>query len=785
MYIGQLNIKNTTYTHEGSSIPFLPVKEENGVAFWDWKTIYDSPIDVNCELLGESFIGAVTTKISENCVTKIEIVVDGKVSGAHSAETGKYVGGEITIPVGVKGTVVTVRLHTALLDVTLEKIEILGAYDDEKPLVWPVPKNIEFLGGFVKIKDIVAKNGDEDELFAVEFLKERLTEILGEWKSERGSVIVIDKRASKSYDGERYTVKCTRGKFTIAAKSRLTLLYGVDTLLQLTEFKKGVRKFNCDDKPTKEFRGFHIGTPERCQFEFIKRFYRYVLLPLRFNLVIIELAASMRYDSHPEITEGWKRTVEEYRQGKKPMPPHYEMLARGEILEKWEIAEFVSYATELGFEVVPEVQSLGHVQYITIAHPELAEIEEVDVIVKDTRAEDARPAPAYRHCYCPSLEESYNIIFDLIDEIVDLVKPQKYVHIGHDEIYQIGVCKRCREKDPSDIYTEHVTRLHDHIAEKGLKTMMWSDMIHPAPVRPYKTYKAIDKLPRDILMLDFVWYFNMDRDIEDNILPHKYQVAVGNLYSSHYPRYKSRVSKKGMVGGQISLWVAADEETIGNNGKMWDMMMLSEMLWNIENYDERNLRTYTEILAKHIQPKLRDNVRGKYSPAGYKATAIKLPKAEPAPAPLLKLCPKAITLRDEKIEIGGKYERLVFEHATLHSAPRIVWIPFEKIGDYIITYADGETVEIPVKYAQNIMSYKTTYAKPMPQGFYRHNGYVGTWFSDPTYQGKTHCGMDLTVSGFVYENPNPEKIIKTVEYRPIENDYCDLALAGIKGLNKK
>ena len=786
MYVGILNnVLNTSYTHEGTSVPFPPSSRENGICVWKWKNAYDSPIDINKELSLECFIGAVTLNVSDDSIVKAEILVDGKVCGAHIARTGECIGGELTIPVGVKGKTVTARLHTTLKDVTLSGMEILGAYDDEKPLVWPTPKNTEFLGGFVKIKDVVSKNGDEDEIFAAEFLKERLTETIGDWKSERGSVIVFDKKTANTYDGERYTVKTVKGKITVSAKTRLTLLYGADTVLQLTETKKGVRKFNCDDRPTKEFRGFHAGTPELCHFDFMRRFFRYVLLPLRYNVVFVQLTSSMRFDSHPEITAAWEKGYENYKKGLQPMLPHMELLANGAVLEKEDILRYIGYARELGFEIIPEVQSLGHVQYITMAYPELAEIEEKDVTIDDTRAEDARPVSFYKHCYCPSIEKSYEIIFDLIDEIIDTIKPERYVHIGHDEVYQIGVCKRCREKDPSDIFTEHVTRLHDHIAEKGLGTMMWSDMIHPAPVRPYLTYKAIDRLPRDIVMLDFVWYFNIPLDIENNILPHGYKVGVGNLYSSHYPRYKSRIMKKGMIGGQISTWVHLSEEVFGNNGKMWDMMYLSEMLWNTENYDERNRRTYSEIIAKRIQPAMRDNIRGKFSPTGYKSTAVKLPKAAPAPALLSEICPKAITLNGESIEIGAKYERLVFEHATLHSAPRIVWVDFEKIGDYILTYADGSLVEIPIKYAENIMSYKTAYGDPMPQAFYRHNGYVGTWFQDPIYQGKTYSGEDLTVSGFVWENPNPEKEIASVKYRPIENDYCGLLLAGIKGLNKK
>lgn len=785
MFIGVLNTLDTSFTHAGTKVPFPPSSTESGLGTWEWGTTFDSAIDVNIELCRESFVGALTVELTEKSLQKIEVLVDGRVSGYHTAKTDELTGGTVTIPVGAKGKLVTLRLHTNFETVTVGIPEILGAYDDEKPIVWPTPKSIETLGGFTKIKDVVSKNGDPDELYAVKFLKERLTETLGDWKSDRGSVIVFDKRKSKSYDKERYTVKTVKGKINIAAKTRLTLLYGADTLLQLTELGRGVRKFNCDDRPSKEFRGFHTGTPRLCNFGFLRRFFRYVLLPLRYNTVFLQVTASMRYDSHPEITEAWAKTVDEYRRGLKPTPPHYPMLAEGDILEKSDIKRLIGYADELGFEVIPEVQSLGHVQYITIAHPELAEISEEDAEVKDTRGEDLKPSAVYPHCYCPSLEESYKIIFDIIDEIIEVFEPKRYVHIGHDEIYKIGVCKRCREKDPAALYAEHVTRLHDHLKEKGLGTMMWSDMIHPAPVRNYLTCTAIDKLPRDIIMLDFVWYFSPELDIEDNLLPHGYRVAVGNLYSSHYTRYKSRVSKPGMIGGEISTWLTVDEETFGNNGKIWDCIYLSNMLWNIEDYEERNRLSYTKLIAKHVQPKMRDNLRNKYNPNGYKATAVKLPKAPPAPAELTQLCPKAILAEGVTVPVNASFERLIFEHATLHTMPRIVWKPFITFGSYVLTYSDGESVNIPLKFAENVMNYKSTHAEPKKHKYYRHNGYVGTWFIDPVYSGKTAAGEDMTVTGFLWENPHPEKQIASIEYRGCEDEYCTLVLAGIKGLNKK
>ena len=140
MFIGLLDkVKSVSYTHVGTSIPFPPSSESAEGAFWAWNYAYDSAIDAHYELDGECFIGAVTVKLSEDSIVGADILVDGKISGTYNAKTaeyvdphanvsGNYTGGNITIPVGVKGTRVTVRLHTSLLNLTLYGIEaVTGA----------------------------------------------------------------------------------------------------------------------------------------------------------------------------------------------------------------------------------------------------------------------------------------------------------------------------------------------------------------------------------------------------------------------------------------------------------------------------------------------------------------------------------------------------------------------------------------------------------------------------------------------------------------------------------
>lgn len=786
MYIGALKQQKIEFLHAGTAIPFSPSLTENGVYTWAWNTIFDTALDIQVTLEKSAFIGAVTVSlVKKKSVNKIEILSNGAIVGVYAAETNAATGGEITVSVGVEAKELTIRLYAAMEDLILTGVEVLGAHDDETPFVWPQPKQIRTEKSFDGISAIVANSSDADESFAAIFLKERLTERHGTVPTnENGYKIVFVKDTTGAYDGERYTVKTEGSTITVTAASRLTLLYGADTLLQLSS-KEGLPSVSVDDKPSKEFRGLHVGLPARDNFDFTRRLFRYILIPLRFNLLIVEFAGGMRFEKHPEISEAWLRADENFKQGIQPQMPHSSMVSGGVLLEKHEVAEFLGYARELGIEIIPEVQSFGHVQYITYAHPELAErIETPDGDV-DTRADDTKPVGFYPHCYCPSLQASYDLIYDIIDEIVEVAKPERFVHIGHDEIYHIGRCHVCQTKNPADLYVKHVTALYDHLKKKGLGTMVWSDMLHIDAARKYYVPDARDRLPKDIVMLDFSWYFHPENDIEDELLPYGYKLIVGNLYSSHYTRYHSRISKDGMMGGQISLWLPTEESRSGEKGKWWDMMYLAEMLWNSESYEERNRTAYTHLIASRLQPRLRDELRGTYSANGYARKELPMPGGNNHPfAPLASIAPSAILWNSGKVEVNETFDRLIFRHATVWNAPIDAWSSAEKFGMYTVTYENGTQETVDLCYGRNIMRYAWRYAQPMPHKYYRHTGYCGTWFSDPVCQGHATDGSDLTVTGYVWQNPHPDQKILSITYQPVENDVCGLILVGICGENK-
>ena len=600
------------------------------------------------------------------------------------------------------------------------------------------------------------------------------------------------KKAEMNRDA--YALQVTESGITITAQGRRGLLYGIETLWQLGQ-DGCIPCCEIEDAPYKEMRGFHMGLPTKEQVGFFKRLVKYVLVPMRYNQLYIFFSGCMRFDRHPEITAGWEQATRDGLKGLQPHFAHTECHAWGQVWEKAEVSELCDFVRSYGIEVIPEVQSLGHVQYITYSHPELAEEAEAEETAddqKDVVLEDERPSVVYKHCYCPSNEKCYELIFDIIDEIVEAVRPERFVHIGHDEIYDMGKCPRCKDTPHDELLAYHINRLYDYIAAKGLGTMMWADMLQPAEGKKYQTMGARNKIPKDIVMLDFVWYFHRGQDIENDLLSHDFRVVSGNLNSSHFPRYEQRM--KNMLGGEVSTWCAIDENTLGIMGKMYDLMYTAEMLWN-PNYVKTNRPLYAKLIGD-MQPQIRDEIRGQivpkaakvqYAPVALPAGKGKIPLAVRGALENWKKDgfdvsnPSVLDETPVEVKLSGKHTRLVFLQATLRKWRHTAWKELDVVGNYTVAYADGTTENIDITYAGNVRVWNEAYAEPMISGYYRHLGYVGTYFADPLISEKTEDGRDVCIMGLTWTNPHPEKEIVSVSCRG--DGQREVALFGISTMD--
>ena len=722
--------------------------------------------------------------------------------------------GPISVCAGVEAEELVVRLISHQRDIRLNGLEVWGAGPGE-PRVFPVPAKMELLPGpelvlGTECAIAIGSSASEDVRFSASLLSEKLGERYGlepavaeiDAVSSTDAIVVgqagvIGQSAlpppTAPKSPEAYAMRVDAAAATIAAGDRRGLVYGVETLLQLLEESEGrVSAPAClvKDAPRLAFRGVHLFLPARDQIEYTTRLIRYLLVPMRLNTIFLELAGAMRFDRRPEIAEAWERQNRLAAEGKAPPVPHGEV-GGGGCLTKAEVKDLVEYARSYGIEVIPEIQSHSHVQYLTMVYPEIAEAPEED---------------GYPDSYCPLHPESRRIVFDMIDEVVELLGPLRYMHMGHDEIYTMAECPRCKGKARDELLAHDVNEIHAYLKAKGVGMMIWADMLQPW--QSYAGTNAVAMIPKDIVLLEFVWYFRPWADTEDHLLQNGFEVIYGNCYSSHFTRYERRTTKPGVIGTQVSVWSGTNEEDMGRLGKLYDLAYSANTAWSAHCQEELR-RTYDRRIAG-LLPDIRSRLRGE-APRSALAGAVAARPVDLAPhytAPLrderggyggydLTALPEGtMTWRglpfhfgdgvvlvepagtrgqryptEVTVPVGAPAQAVVFAH-TAAGIGRIPepFGPRQVIGRYHVDYADGSRETVEVAFGYHLAEWNRRHGAPLEPTFHRHAGYVATYPVDPLWQGKTATGEDVTVYAMEWTNPYPEREVRSIRIAAADAD---------------
>ncbi|MHC4713991.1 MAG: family 20 glycosylhydrolase [Planctomycetota bacterium] len=295
------------------------------------------------------------------------------------------------------------------------------------------------------------------------------------------------------------------------------------------------------------------------------------LLRYKFNGLIMEVGGGMRFDRHPEINVGWERTVSEwYAHGETitkfgegiPLGPANRFAASchfgvgGGSVEKDDLRHLSEVAAKYGLEIVPEIQSLAHVYYIACARRDLAETPEM----------------AWPDSYCPSNPESYKVLFDIIDEYVEVLQPKR-VHIGHDEWRAGAFCPLCKGKDTGELYARDVLKIHEYLKSKGLETWMWGDHFvdrhnrfgrgwsEGTVVRYEKpdTTSARDIIAAETSDIHITNWSGEGARGDDVFKKLGWKFIIGNMRGTAQKNWPARAEKSGLLGGEVSSWCALDE----------------------------------------------------------------------------------------------------------------------------------------------------------------------------------------------------------------------------------
>lgn len=95
----------------------------------------------------------------------------------------------------------------------------------------------------------------------------------------------------------------------------------------------------------------------------------------------------------------------------------------------------------------------------------------------------------YSRTLCLSHPDTKPILYDLIDEYLDVFEADG-IHIGCDEAFAIGLCPRCKGKDPAVLFADWVNAIGDHTRGRNAELFIWSDRLIDGKATKYGDFEA-------------------------------------------------------------------------------------------------------------------------------------------------------------------------------------------------------------------------------------------------------------------------------------------------------
>jgi len=242
---------------------------------------------------------------------------------------------------------------------------------------------------------------------------------------------------------ESYALTVNSTGLAAAAADEAGIFYAAATAAQLLTRRKR-RPFwpacRIADRPELAFRGIHLDLKHHMdRFQYLRDLVPR-LASFKINALVLEIEDKFLYRRRPEISAPVGFSAQRLQQ-------------------------FVDLCRAYHVEFVPLVQGLGHAGYI-LKHPKYAHLRER----KGSFAE-----------FCPQAKGTYEVLFDLYEEIAAASQGTKYFHIGGDEAWLVGSCPKCKrdvaQSGKFALFKRWLDRCADKIRSLGRVPMVWDDML--------------------------------------------------------------------------------------------------------------------------------------------------------------------------------------------------------------------------------------------------------------------------------------------------------------------
>lgn len=179
-----------------------------------------------------------------------------------------------------------------------------------------------------------------------------------------------------------------------------------------------------------------------------------------------------------------------------PWSSPLQMLARDGAYSRDNVQAILSAAAHHGVEVVPLIQTFGHLEFL-LKHPEWRHLREMEDFPNSMRPFDNEGLGS----------EGLSVVGEMLKQVVEVHgEGCKRVHLGCDEVWCLGqgavtqAVMEARGWSVTEIFLRHVARVANVTKELAprLQLMVWDDMMRSAGVEQIKNC-GLDKLVSPVI----------------------------------------------------------------------------------------------------------------------------------------------------------------------------------------------------------------------------------------------------------------------------------------------
>uniref|UniRef100_A0AC34FU96 Beta-N-acetylhexosaminidase n=1 Tax=Panagrolaimus sp. ES5 TaxID=591445 RepID=A0AC34FU96_9BILA len=182
------------------------------------------------------------------------------------------------------------------------------------------------------------------------------------------------------------------------------------------------------------------------------------------------------------------------------------------------LEEILKLASENGLELIPLIQTFGHLQFV----------------LKHSKYQHLREVPDKTDTICPSDSKSIQLIQEMLRQIQAAHPKSKSIHIGCDEAWNIAKDERCQNKLKTDfgnslerLKLSHISTVAKFAKDTlGFKSVLaWDDLLRKIPT-PLLTEFQIGEY-----ILPVIW--NYDLDVSSS---NKFPAGMFQRYTKIFPK---------------------------------------------------------------------------------------------------------------------------------------------------------------------------------------------------------------------------------------------------------